>query len=93
MDGNVDKAPSPGEPIAPAIPASSSAQTPESSVVTAPISSAAAVAQSGDTPPAKPAYPSAAPVPTQEGPKGVRFERNRARASSAMSIPPMGRLC
>src|SRR5205807_9564371 len=39
-------------------------------------SSAAAAPQSGDATPPKPAYPGPAPVPTQEGPKGVRFDFN-----------------
>ena len=39
-------------------------------------SSAAPVRQSADAAPPEPAYPPAAPVPTQSGPKGLRFDFN-----------------
>ena len=41
-----------------------------------PASTAASASQSGDAPPPKPAYPPPAPVPTQHGPKGLRFDFN-----------------
>ena len=37
---------------------------------------AAAAPQSGDAPASKPAYPPPAPVPTQHGPQGLRFDFN-----------------
>src|SRR6266852_2962329 len=66
LDGIVDNAQSAGDTVSAAALANSAA----------PVSTAAAVPQSGDAAPAKPAYPSPAPVPTQEGPKGVRFDFN-----------------
>jgi autotransporter strand-loop-strand O-heptosyltransferase len=60
LDDNVDKASVPGELITPA-PASSASAAPP---------------RSGEAAPAKPAYPAPAPVPTQHGPKGVRFDFN-----------------
>jgi autotransporter strand-loop-strand O-heptosyltransferase len=50
---------------------------PESAAATVtPASSAAPAPSSLDAAPPKPAYPSPAPEPTQEGPKGVRFDFN-----------------
>jgi autotransporter strand-loop-strand O-heptosyltransferase len=66
LDGTVDKTEDPGDllasaaPVTPAIPAGSGA----------------AARQSGDAAPPKPAYPPPAPVPTQDGPSGVRFDCN-----------------
>ncbi len=67
MDGIIDNAQGAGDTVSTAAIANSAA--PESSA-------AAASTQSGDPAPAKPAYPSPAPVPTQKGPKGVRFDFN-----------------
>jgi autotransporter strand-loop-strand O-heptosyltransferase len=66
LDGTVDKTEDPGDllasatPVTPAIPAGSGALA----------------RQSGDAAPPKPAYPPPAPVPTQDGPSGVRFDFN-----------------
>ncbi len=60
MDGNVDLVQSPGSAPASAMPASS----------------AASPRLSADAAAAKPAYPPAAPMPTQSGPKGLRFDFN-----------------
>ncbi len=64
MDGIVDKAPGSGDSPAPAPPVSAAAAAPVSS------------APAADALAAKPAYPPAAPVPTQSGAKGLRFAFN-----------------
>ncbi len=68
MDGTVDKLEIPGAPIA--------GLTPLSSAAAPSASSAAPVPQSADAAPAKPAYPPPAPAPTQEAPRGLRFDFN-----------------
>ena len=50
--------------------------TPPPASALAPPSSAVATRQSGDTAPAKPAYPPPAQAPTQLGPKGLRYDFN-----------------
>jgi autotransporter strand-loop-strand O-heptosyltransferase len=68
LDGNVDKVQAPGDAIAAATPVSSASATS--------VGAAAAVLQPGEAAAAKPAYPAPAPVPTQHGPLGVRFDFN-----------------
>lgn len=65
MDGNLEKPLQPAGPVAAPQPAA----LPTSA-------GAAAPRQSGDAAQTKPAYPAAAPVPTQAGPKGLRFDFN-----------------
>ncbi len=63
MDGTVDKTIGLGDPLA-------------SPISVSPASAAAPAPQSGGAAAAKPAYPPPAPVPTQHGPKWVRFDFN-----------------
>jgi autotransporter strand-loop-strand O-heptosyltransferase len=67
LDANVEATRSAGDSAVPATSASATAATG--------VSTAAPLPSSGGAP-AKPAYPSPAPVPTQHGPKGVRFDFN-----------------
>jgi len=66
LDGNAENVQSPGDPAAAAAPASSASAAAVGSAITS---------QPGDAA-SKPAYPSPAPVPTQQGAKGVRFDFN-----------------
>src|SRR5262249_21628731 len=61
------------------------APAPASGAPSVPDSASVASTQSAPQPPAKPAYPKPAAVPTQQGPKGVRFDFNQG---CRVSFPP-----
>ncbi len=63
MDVTVEEIEGPGDSLVSTTPASGA-------------SSGAPAPQSGDAAAAKPAYPAAAPTPTQDGAKGMRFDFN-----------------
>jgi autotransporter strand-loop-strand O-heptosyltransferase len=76
LDGNVDKVQGAGASTSgsAAIAAGSAAVTAGSSSASS--GAAVASAKPGEAAPVKPAYPPPAPLPTQQGPAGVRFDFN-----------------
>jgi autotransporter strand-loop-strand O-heptosyltransferase len=82
LDGTINTLQTPAEAVSATnaeetpLPAEAASATPASAAAAPAPGSAVPPRQSGDAAAAKPAYPPAAPLPTQPGPKGLRFDFN-----------------